>query len=396
MPALSRRIRGIVPGNADGWEIYVKARRMRAEGQPVVMLSIGDHDIKTDAKVLEAMFNSARGGHLGYAAVPGTLALRQAIADRVTARGGPPATPDNVIVTSGGQGALFASMMAALDPGDACVVLDPFYASFDMTVRAASGEPIIVQTRAEDGFQPDAATIEAALTDRARAILINSPNNPTGAVYARDRLQAVADLAKRRDLWVISDELYESQVHDGAHVSIRDLPGMAERTFLIGSMSKGFAMTGARLGWAVAPDFPTLCMYDLAGATTYGLPGFIQDAALFALTEHPETESEVAARYRRRRDIAVEALRSANHVGYVPPEGGMYVMVDIRPTGLTGDAFAERLLDEELIGVMPGESFGAAAAGHIRVALTVVDDELSDAMQRIVRFADKVVAEKAA
>ena len=393
MPDLSRRIRGIVPGDLDGWEIYVRARRMQAEGRPVVMLSIGDHDIKTDPAVLEAMFESARGGNLGYTPGAGFRTLRQAIADRVSARGGPPAGPENVIVTSGGQGALFAAMTAVLDPGDACVILDPYYASFDLTVRSVSAEPLIVQTRAEDGFQPDADAIEAALTPRTRAMLINSPNNPTGAVYTRDRLEAVADLAHRRDLWVISDELYESQVHHGAHISLRDLPGMVERTIVIGSMSKGFAMTGARLGWAIAPEFPIVCMTDLAGTMTYGLPGFIQDAALFALTRHPETEAAVAARYRRRRDLAVEVLRSANHLGFVPPDGGMYVMLDIRATGLSGDRFAERLLEEELIGVMPGESFGAAAAGHIRIALTVADDALRAALDRIVAFAERIAAD---
>lgn len=390
MPDLSRRIRGIVPGEADGWEIYVRARRMKAEGRPVVMLSIGDHDIKTDPAVLEAMFASARGGNLGYTPGAGIRALREAIADRVTARGGPPAGPDNVIVTSGGQGALFAAMMAVLDPGDACVVLDPYYASFDLTVRSVSADPVIVRTRADDGFQPDARAIEAALTPGTRAILVNSPNNPTGAVYARDRLATLADLARRRDLWIISDELYESQVHHGTHVSIRDLPGMAERTIVIGSMSKGFAMTGARLGWAVAPEFPIVCMTDLAGTTTYGLPGFIQDAALYAMTRHADTEAAVAARYRRRRDIAVDVLRGANRLGFVPPDGGMYVMLDVRPTGLTGDEFAARLLDEELIGVMPGESFGRAAAGHIRIALTVAEDDLRAALTRIVAFADRV------
>lgn len=390
MPALSDRIRGIVPGDADGWEVYMRARKMRAKGLPVVMLSIGDHDIPTDPAILDAMDQSARSGNLGYAPIPGSRPLREAIAERVTARGGAPASADNVMVTCGGQGALYAAMTAALNPGDSCVVLDPYYASFAMTVRGAAGVPIIVPTHADDGFQPDAAAIEAALTPQTRAILINSPNNPTGAVYARDRLEAVADLARRCDLWVISDELYDSQVHDGTHLSIRDLPDMAERTFQVGSMSKGFAMTGSRLGWVVAPEFPVVCMIDLAGTTTYGLPGFIQDAALFALTELTGSEAEIAARYRRRRDIAVDVLTGANHVGFVPPEGGMYVMLDIRPTGLSGDEFAERLLDDELIGVMPGESFGAAAAGHIRVAMTVSDEELRDALTRIVSFADRV------
>lgn len=392
MPGLSRRIRGIVPGGADGWEVHGRARRMKADGQPVTLLSVGDHDVRTDPRVLAAMDASARGGNTGYTFGPGIPALRAAIARRVTDRGGAPAEAANVIVTSGGQGALFSSMMALLDPGDACIVLDPHYASFQATVRAASGEPIVVATSASDGFQPDARAIEAALTPRTRAILINSPNNPTGAVYAPARLAAIAELARRRDLWVISDELYETQVHDGAHHSIRDLDGMAERTVQIGSMSKGFAMTGARLGWAVAPVEVIRTMTDLAGTTTYGLPGFIQDAAIFALTELPDTEAEVAARYKRRRDIALETLAGANRIGFVPPEGGMYVMLDIRATGLSGNDFAERLLDEELISVMPGESFGNAASGHIRVALTVPDDALRDALGRIVRFADRISA----
>ena len=330
MPDLSRRIRGIVPGGTDGWEVHSRARRMQAAGQPVTLLSVGDHDIGTDPAVLAAMDASARDGHTGYTFGPGIPPLRSAIAARVTARGGAPADPGNVIVTSGGQGAIFSAMMATLDPGDGCVVLDPHYASFQATVRAASGRPVIVATPADQGFQPDVAAIEAALDHGTRAILINSPNNPTGAVYTAERLGALADMARRRDLWVISDELYESQVHDGVHRSIRDLPGMADRTIQIGSMSKGFAMTGARLGWAVGPVDAIGRMTDLAGTTTYGLPGFIQDAAVHALTQLAASEAEVAARYRRRRDIALDVLRGANAVGFVPPRGGMYVMLDIR------------------------------------------------------------------
>ena len=391
MAELSRRARAIVPGGADGWATHYRARKMLNEGKPVVMLSVGDHDIKTDRVILDAMYASADRGNLGYASVPGEWELRRAIAGRVTARTATPAGPENIIVTSGGQGAIFSAMMTVLDPGDACVVLDPFYASFDITVRAASAEPIIVPTDAESGFQPDPDRIAAALTPATRAILINSPNNPSGAVYTRDRLEAIAGLCRDRDLWVISDELYDSQVHEGAHVSPRDLPGMAERTIQIGSMSKGYAMTGARLGWAVAPAHAIERMADLAGATTYGLPGFIQDAALFALRECSAQEDEVARRYRRRRNLALTALGNRPGLSIVPPQGGMYVMVDIRATGLSGDDFAERLLDEELIGVMPGESFGRAAAGHIRIALTVDDEALADALDRIAGFAARQI-----
>ncbi|MEM1161331.1 MAG: pyridoxal phosphate-dependent aminotransferase [Pseudomonadota bacterium] len=391
MPELSQRIRAIVTGGTDGWGVHYRARQMLNAGTPVVMLSVGDHDISTDRSILAEMQRSAEGGHLGYTAVQGTLGLRTAIAGRYTARGAATVGPENVIVTSGGQGAIFASMMAALDPGDACVVLDPFYASFDVTIRSVSADPVIVPTAADDGFQPDATRIEAALTPRTRAILMNSPNNPTGAVYAADRVAAIADLCRRRDLWLISDELYDSQVHDGAHTSPRDLPGMAERTFLIGSMSKGHAMTGARIGWSIAPKDAVDRMLDLAGATTYGLPGFLQDAAEFALTQRASHEAEVAARYRRRRDLALAIAQRSPALGVVPPGGGMYVMLDIRRTGLSGTQFAERLLDDQHIAVMPGESFGRAAAGHIRIALTVADESLAEAVGKIAAFAEKIL-----
>lgn len=396
MAGLSKRIRTLVPQGGDGWEIHYRATQMRAAGRPVTFLSVGDHDVKTSEPILGAMKAGMDAGHLGYTSVPGTTALRRAIAERVALRTGVPAGPENVLVTTGGQGALFAAMMASLDPGDACIVLDPYYASFCVTVRAASGEPIVVATRPQDGFQPDPAAIEAALTPRTRAILINTPNNPSGAVYDPSRLRAIAELCVRRDLWLISDELYDSQVHDGEHLSPRALPGMAGRTFTVGSMSKGYAMTGARVGWVVAPAEAIARLADLALATTYGLPGFIQDAALHALTNCAAEEAEVAARYRRRRDIALAALGNGRVLGVVPPQGGMYVMLDVRGTGLDGIGFAARLLDDEAIAVMPGESFGAAAAGHIRIAMTVPDQALGDAMTRIAALASRIAPEQAA
>ena len=392
MPELSKRITSLVKPGGDGWSVHYRAQKMRQAGIDVTLLSVGDHDVKTDPSVLEAMMSSAYGGNLGYTAIQGDLKLRTAIADRMTRTRTVSAEPENVMVCSGGQGAIFTTMMAVLDPGTSCIVLDPFYASFDITVRAAGGEAIIVPTPAEQGFQPDPALIEAAIRPDTRAILINTPNNPTGAVYEADRLQGIADICQRHDLWLISDELYDSQVFEGRHMSPRDLPGMVERTIVIGSMSKGFAMTGARIGWAIAPELLVAKMFDLANATTYGLPGFIQDASRFALTENAGQEAEVAARYRKRREIAVRAMRATNHIRMSPPSGGMYVMLDVRATGLSGKDFAEQLLDAEHIAVMPGESFGNAAKGHVRIAMTVPDTALENAFERMLSFGEKLCA----
>jgi arginine:pyruvate transaminase len=384
---LSKRIRAVVGGGDDGWSVHYRAQAMKAAGKPVMLLTVGDHDVKTDAAILGSMKASMDAGNLGYSPVMGSNALRTAIARRVSTRTATDAGPENVMVTPGGQAAIFAGMMATLDPGQSCIVLDPFYATFAQTVRSASARAILVQTLADQGFQPDVAAIEAALEPDTRAILINSPNNPTGAVYERARLEALAELCRRRGLWLISDELYEGQVHGGRHLSARDLPGMAERCLVIGSLSKSHAMTGSRLGWVLGPQEAIERLGELATTTTYGIPGFVQDAGLYALTQADAIEADIAARYRRRAQAAVEAIGNQPGVRAVTPQGGMYLMLDIRATGLTGDEFADRLLDTELISVMPGESFGNAAAGHLRVALTVPEDDLRDALGRIARFA---------
>ena len=386
---LSRRIRNVVPGGKDGWELLYRAWELQRAGEPVVMLTIGDHDIKTDPAILAAMKAAMDGGNLGYAELSGMPQLRAAIARRVSATTAVPAGAEHVVVTPGGQAALFAAMTAVLDPGAACVVLDPYYATYPQTVRAAGGRPIVVPTAAEDGFQPDAARIAAALAPDTRAILLNTPNNPTGAVYGRARLEAVAALAAERGLWLISDEVYHTQLHEAVHLSPRDLPGMADRTLVVNSLSKSHAMTGSRLGWVLGPAQAARRIGDLAIATNYGVPGFIQEAAVFALTdaEGARAEAEIGARYGRRRRLALDALGEGPGLRVLPPRGGMYLMIDVRESGLTGEEFARRLLEHERIAVMPGESFGTAAAGHLRIALTVTEDRLEDALRRIARFA---------
>jgi arginine:pyruvate transaminase len=381
----------VIGGTDDGWSLYYRARAMKAAGEPVEMLTIGDHDIKTDPSILDAMKASMDAGNLGYSGVMGSDALREAIARRVSGRTAIGAARENIIVTPGGQAALFASLMATIDPGQSCIVLDPFYATFAQTVRSASGREILVETPADQGFQPDIAAIERALEPDTRAILINSPNNPTGQVYDRDRLEALAELCRRRGLWLISDELYDCQVHDGDYLSARDLPGMADRCLVVGSLSKSHAMTGSRLGWVVGPAEVVARIGELATTTTYGIPGFIQDAGLYALTRAQAVEADIAARYRRRAQAALAAIGNEPGVRAVPPQGGMYLMLDIRETGLSGDEFAARLLGAECIAVMPGESFGKAAAGHLRVALTVPEAELTAALRRIAAFARGLV-----
>ncbi len=385
---IANRIGHITGGGSDGWEIYYRTREMQARGERVLTLTIGEHDIRTDPAILDAMHASARAGNTGYAFGPGNRNLREAIAARTEARTGVPTSWQNVVVTPGGQAALFATHMALLDPGDIGLHCDPFYATYPGTIRTAGAIARRIPTTSDQAFLPQEKAILAA-AEGARTLLVNTPNNPTGVVYDRATLEGIARAATQAGLWLISDEVYDTQLWSGEHLSPRALPGMADRTVVVGSLSKSHAMTGSRLGWIVAPLEVAEAVTTLATNTTYGVPAFIQDAALFALGRGEAFEREIAEPFRRRREIALRVLAGSNAIRTIPSSGAMYLMLDIRATGLSGDAFANRLLDEEKIAVMPGESFCEASAGHLRVALTIADDQFEEALTRLAAFAER-------
>ncbi len=381
----SARIADLNAGGSDGWDVYYRAVEMRRAGIDITMLSIGDHDKVTPLPILDALYDSAKAGHTGYAAVPGTPSLRVAVAKRVADRTGVPTTSDNIMVVPGGQAGLFAAMTACADPGDQIAYLDPYYATYPGSIRSASARPVCLPTHADHGFQPREADLREG-TKGCRALLINTPNNPTGAVYTPETMQMIADVARDNDLWLISDEVYDTQVWDGEHLSARALPGMEERTLIIGSMSKSHMMTGSRLGWIVAPEGMVAHLIDLATNTTYGVPGYVQDASEAALAMI-DIENEISDLYRARRASALALFDGENQIRVSPSAGAMYLMLDIRATGMTGEDFANALLDTHHIAVMPGESFGTSAAGHLRVALTVQTEPLLAALKTLISFA---------
>ena len=383
---LSHRITHLTGGGSDGWDVFYRARTMIAAGEQVTELTIGEHDIRTDPAILAAMDASARGGHTGYAEVPGVAALRDRVAARVQARTGVPTGRDNVLITPGGQAGLFAAHSATCDAGEVALFIDPGYVTYPGTIRGVGARPVPVPTRPGDGFLPRAQDI-AARADGARSLLINTPNNPTGAVYDRDTLEGIAQVCRDRDLWLISDEVYDTQVWEGDHLSPRALPGMVERTLVIGSMSKSHAMTGSRCGWIVGPEEAIAELINLATHTTYGVPGFVQDAALFALEQGEEMERAIAAPFRRRRALAQEILSRQSTLQLLPPLGAMYLMLDVGATGMDGHGFATALLEAHRIAVMPGGSFGRAAEAHVRVAMTIADADFARALETLCAFA---------
>ncbi|MEM7470191.1 MAG: pyridoxal phosphate-dependent aminotransferase [Pseudomonadota bacterium] len=386
---LSKRICNLNGGGSDGWDVFYRARKMLEGGVDVTELTIGEHDIRTDETILEAMHKAALGGHTGYATIPGTSALRDTVAARLTERTGMATTRDNILITPGGQAALFAAHHAVCDEGDVALHCDPYYATYPGTIRGVGAVPRAIPTRPEAAFQPSFTDI-AKQARGATSILVNTPNNPTGVVYSEDTVNGIARACCEYDLWCISDEVYDTQVWDGTHISPRTADGMAERTLVVGSMSKSHAMTGSRVGWIAGPEDVVARMIDLSTHTTYGVPGYIQDAAKFALTAGAELETRVGAPFERRRAIGQRMIAGQNVVKLVPSGGAMYLMLDLRATGLSGEDFANRLLDAHHIAVMPGESFGSAAAGHIRVAMTVEDSAFERALGTVLAYAQEM------
>jgi arginine:pyruvate transaminase len=381
----SSRIRGIVPSGKDGWEVHFEGWARKLAGRDILMLSVGDHDFDTPAETVEACVRAVRGGHHHYTQLPGIPALREAMAKVSTRSTGAETCPEEVIVTPGGQAALYAGAQAVLDPGDHAVFIGPHYATYPGTFRAAGATFTIVDTRSEDGFEPAAPAIETALTPRTKAILINTPNNPTGAVYSRRTLEGIAEICRSRDLWLLSDEVYWT-LGAGEHVSPRSLPGMAERTLVINSMSKSHGMTGWRIGWLTAPREVVKLLTDLNLVSTYGINDFISRAAVEAL-ENDYGVEQIARLYAARKKVFLDAIRDLNNVAVRGSEGGMYVMLDVRAIEPDSETFAWKLLDQEGVTVMPGTSFGQAAEGHIRIALTQPDEILREAAARLRRFA---------
>ena len=386
--SLTERVAG---RGAGAWAIAIAAMRLREAGEDVIMLTVGDPDQRAPAAMIEATKRALDAGHTGYARILGIERLREAIARRQAARTGQPCAADNVVFVPGTQGGLYCAVQCLAGPGDEIVVPEPIYATYEGVIGASGARMVTVPLVPERGFHPDLDAMAAAITPKTRVIWINSPHNPTGAVLTGEEIAAIAGLARRHDLWLLSDEVYEDLAFARPHVSAWSLPGMAERTVVVSSLSKSHAAPGFRCGWIIGPPKLAEHLFNLLLSMLYGSPGFVQEAALAALQggELPEVAA-LRDDYRRRAEMTSALLAGAPKCRVVPPEGGMFVLLDIRGTGLGATEFAMRLLETERVAVLPCDGFGPSAAGHLRIALCQPDARLRDAGERIVRFAQRL------
>jgi len=377
-----------VAGRGSGaWAVHAEARRRQESGEDIIFLSVGDPDQDAPAEVIEATVDALRRGRTGYAAIVGYPALRTAIAARVARRGFQPCNVDNIAVVPGAQGGLYCSIQCLAGGGDEVVVPEPIYATYEAVIGASGARMVTVPLRADRGFHPDPDAIGAAVTPRTRVIWINSPHNPTGAVFTRDEIEAIAALCRQHDLWLLSDEVYEDLAFARPHVGAWSLPGMAERTVVVSSLLKSHAIPAFRLGWVVGPPELVRHLGNLLLSMTYGSPSFIQDGALAALRQELPEVAALREDYRARAALMSDLLETAPGCRVVRPEGGMFVLLDVRGTGLSAADFALRLLMAERVAVLPCDSFGTSAEGHLRIALSAPEPRLHEAGERIVRFA---------
>ncbi|WLG97784.1 pyridoxal phosphate-dependent aminotransferase [Pseudomonas sp. FP198] len=382
--ALTQRITG---DGAAAWQIHDRALAMREQGRGVLLLSVGDPDFDTPPAIVEAAVASLRAGDTHYSDTRGLHALRASIARRHQQRCGQPVGAGHVTVLPGAQCAVFAVAQCLLDPGDEVIVAEPMYVTYEAVFGVCGAKVVPVAVRPENAFRVEPADVARLITPRTRAMLLNSPNNPSGASLPLATWQALAQLCIEHDLWLISDEVYSDLLYDGEHISPASLPGMAERTATLNSLSKSHAMTGWRIGWAIGPESLAGHLANLSLCMLFGLPDFVQRAAQVALERDLPEVARMREEYRQRRDLVCAALEGRAGLRPVRPDGGMFVMVDVRQTGLAAQAFAERLLDGHGVSVLAGEAFGPSAAGHIRIGLVVDQMQLADACRRIVECA---------
>jgi aminotransferase len=354
--------------------------------QDVISLGIGEPDFTTPDPILRAGIRSLEDGQTHYTSNSGILELRQAIAAHLQSLyGARYEARSEILVTVGVSEALYLALAATLDPGDEVIVPTPCFVAYQPEIILAGGTPVPLATRVEDAFQVSVSDVEALITPRTKALLIGYPNNPTGAVMSRERLLGLARVAEARDLLVISDEIYDRLVYAGhQHVCFASLPGMHERTITLGGFSKAYAMTGWRIGYAAAPAPILAEMRKIHQYTIMSAPTMAQIAALEALQNGEPHVKAMVEEYDRRRRLIVDGLNSLSLPTF-EPKGAFYAYPSITASGLTDEGFAEALLNEERVAVVPGNAFGGDAS-FIRCSYATAYEKIEQALERIQRF----------
>ena len=364
-----------------------KVQQLQKEGRDIVRLQIGEPDFTTPGHIIAAAKAAMDHGQTHYAPNRGLASLREEISRKLLRDNGITADPaTEILVTSGCAEGLYLVFMGLVEPGDEVIILEPAYISYLQLARAAHARAVPVHAKEENGWLPDLDELRAAVTPKTKLLVLNTPGNPTGAVYPREVLQQIAALAQEQDFLVLSDEVYEKLIYDGAqHVSIASLDGMKERTITINGFSKAFAMTGFRLGYACGPEPLISAMMKIHQYSMLCAPITSQEAAIEALENGTSAMMKMRESYRQRRDFLVKRFNEIGMDCHLPG-GAFYAFPDISKFGLSSKEFATRLLMEEQVAAVPGTAFGASGEGFLRCCYATAFDQIKEACNRMERF----------
>ena len=379
MRGISKRAQGLRPSSTVA--MNAKALELRRQGIDVIALTAGEPDFDTPDFIKEAAEQALREGKTKYTPPAGIPELREALCQKFKRENALEYTPDQITVGVGGKGVLFNLFQAILDPGDEVILIAPYWVSYSAQVELAGGVPVVVKTEAEAGFIPDPERVAAAVTPRTKALVVNSPNNPTGAVYPEEVLRALAELAEKRDFYLVSDEIYEHLIYEGTHFS----PGRLapDHVITVNGVAKTYAMTGWRLGYAAGPKDVIQAMTKIQGQSVTHPTTFVQWATVRALSDLEQSRKFIEtarAAFDRRRRLVVEGLK---RLGFPTPEpkGAFYVMPDVRRIDPDELKAAEILLERARVAVVPGTDF--KAPGHVRMSYATSEENLEKALRRI-------------
>ena len=356
------------------------AKELERQGKEIVHMEVGEPDFDTPGHIKRAAEEALARGMTKYTPSLGLPELREAIAEHLATKG-ISTTAKNVIVTPGAKHALFCAMAAALDPGDEVIIPSPCW-TYEAMVRIVGGKPVFIETTQADGFKVKVEKVQGALTKKTKMILLNYPNNPTGAVMEREDLKPITELAADRKLWILSDEIYDCLVYEGEHVSAMSLPKIAERMIYVNGFSKAYAMTGWRLGYAVAPVELIAEINKIQQASTSCVAGFIQAAGVAALRGPQDCVREMRDEYRKRREVIVEGLNLIEGLECTKPVGAFYAFPSIKKLGISSLEFCELLLREVGVAAVPGSGFGPYGEGHVRFSYATSMENIKKAINR--------------
>ena len=374
-------------GTESAFEVLARAKALEAAGTPVIHLEIGEPDFPTAGHIAEAAVDALRAGHTHYVPAPGIPALREAVAAFLERTGRICTAPDRVVVTPGAKPIMFFTILALAGPGDEVLYPDPGFPMYESITSFAGATAVPVPLRESNGFRVDVGELERLITPRSRLLIINSPHNPCGSALTREDCAAIAELAQRHDLLVLTDEVYWAIRYGGTHVSVLDFDGMAERTILLDGWSKTYAMTGWRLGFGVFPAPLVEPVTRLAINSVSCTSAFSQYAAIAALEGPQDAVMEMVAEFRRRRDVIVAGLNEIPGVSCVEPQGAFYAFPNITGTGLSAATLQARLLNEAGVAALSGTAFGSWGEGFLRLsyANSVANIQLAlDAIKSVV------------